>query len=399
MKTRRKILFTFPIYFLFGILPKQSYSFEVIAVRVWPAPEYTRIAIEHFVKNIKINFAIEDNPERLVIDIPDAYLNPADVKKILGFDIEETPLIKVKVTQIKQNKVRIIFEMKPLTRARLSTIPAVAHYKERLVIDFIPHKRKDRLLTFLENYQQKNQTKNAKKSDENKNKQIVIAIDAGHGGEDPGAIGKRGTMEKTVVFEITKKLKKTLEKNIKYKVFLTRKGDYFVSLRNRIKKAKDAKASIFISIHADAWIKPEARGASVYVLSSKGASSEAARWLAKKENLSDLVGGEKLVTPNKSIAKTLFDMSTSAQIKNSSILGKDILKELGDISVLHKKNVEGAGFAVLKTPNIPSILVETAFISNPREELRLQSNYHQSRIAKALAKGIKKFIGNSPLKL
>ena len=165
------------------------------------------------------------------------------------------------------------------------------------------------------------------------------------------------------------------------------------------KKAKDAKASIFISIHADAWIKPEARGASVYVLSSKGASSEAARWLAKKENLSDLVGGEKLVTPNKVIAKTLFDMSTSAQIKNSSILGKDILKELSDISVLHKKNVEGAGFAVLKTPNIPSILVETAFISNPREELRLQSNYHQSRIAKALAKGIKKFIGNSPLKL
>ena len=291
------------------------------------------------------------------------------------------------------------FFHKPLTRARLSTIPAVAHYKERLVIDFIPHKRKDRLLTFLENYQQKNQTINAIKSDGNKNKQIVIAIDAGHGGEDPGAIGKRGTMEKTVVFEITKKLKKALENNSRYKVFLTRKGDYFVSLRNRIKKAKDAKASIFISIHADAWIKPEARGASVYVLSSKGASSEAARWLAKKENLSDLVGGEKLVTPNKVIAKTLFDMSTSAQIKNSSILGKDILKELSDISVLHKKNVEGAGFAVLKTPNIPSILVETAFISNPREELRLQSNYHQSRIAKALAKGIKKFIGNSPLKL
>ena len=178
---------------------------------------------------------------------------------------------------------------------------------------------------------------------------------------------------------------------------MTRNGDYFISLRNRIKKAKRAGASVFVSIHADAWIRPDARGASVYILSDKGASSEAARWMAKKENLSDLVGGE-IISKNDEIAKTIFNMSTSAQIKNSSILGKKVLEELSTISHIHKKTVEGAGFAVLKNPDIPSILVETAFISNPQEENRLRNGLHQEKIASALNNGILTFIKNSKLR-
>ena len=180
------------------------------------------------------------------------------------------------------------FSNQPLTRARISSIPAVAHYKERLVIDFIPPKKKDELQRFIENYQKEKNSARGRKTKESK-KPIIIAIDPGHGGEDPGAIGKKGTKEKDVVLKIALRLKRKIEKNPRFKVFLTRNGDYFISLRNRIKKAKRAGASVFISIHADAWIRPDARGASVYILSDKGASSEAARWMAKKENLSDLV--------------------------------------------------------------------------------------------------------------
>ena len=200
-----------------------------------------------------------------------------------------------------------------------------------------------------------------------------------------------------MVLKIAKRLKRKIEKNPQFKVFLTRNGDYFISLRNRIKKAKRAGASVFVSIHADAWIRPDARGASVYILSDKGASSEAARWMAKKENLSDLVGGE-IMNKNDEIAKTIFNMSTSAQIKNSSILGKKVLEELSTISHIHKKTVEGAGFAVLKNPDIPSILVETAFISNPQEENRLRNGLHQEKIASALNNGILTFIKNSKLR-
>ena len=200
-----------------------------------------------------------------------------------------------------------------------------------------------------------------------------------------------------MVLKIAKRLKRKIEKNPRFKVFLTRNGDYFISLRSRIKKAKRAGASVFVSIHADAWIRPDARGASVYILSDKGASSEAARWMAKKENLSDLIGGE-IRNKNDEIAKTIFNMSTSAQIKNSSILGKKVLEELSTISHIHKKTVEGAGFAVLKNPDIPSILVETAFISNPQEEKRLRNGLHQEKIASALNNGILTFVKSSKLR-
>ncbi len=397
MINRRSFLSHFPLLYFLYFIPKVAHSFEIVAVRIWPSEEYTRLAIEHLEKKIKIQYSNEKNPNRIIIKIFNLKIAKKNFNKLASINLKNTPLEKISIIGSSNNEVKIIFQTNPLTRARISSIPAVAHYKERLVIDFIPPKKKDELQRFIENYQkEKELSKSAEKQKESK-KPIIIAIDPGHGGEDPGAIGKKGTKEKDVVLKIALRLKRKIEKNPRFKVFLTRNGDYFISLRNRIKKAKRAGASVFISIHADAWIRPDARGASVYILSDKGASSEAARWMAKKENLSDLVGGE-IMNKNDEIAKTIFNMSTTAQIKNSSILGKKVLEELSTISHIHKKTVEGAGFAVLKNPDIPSILVETAFISNPQEENRLRNGRHQEKIASALNNGISLFIKNSKLR-
>tara|TARA_B100000963_G_scaffold343180_1_gene344746 strand:+ start:849 stop:2045 length:1197 start_codon:yes stop_codon:yes gene_type:complete len=387
----------FALYFL-NLMPKMACAFEIIAVRIWPSKEYTRLAIEHLDKNIKIKYSNEKNPDKIIVDIFHVKVNRKNLSKLIKVNLKNTPVEKISVVSSKADHSKIIFYTSPLTRARISSIPSIAHYKERLVIDFIPHTPKDRLLSFLKEYESAKKLNERKRLQKEVKKRITIAIDPGHGGEDPGAIGRRGTKEKDVVLEIAKRLKRKIEKNPRFKVYLTRNNDYFVSLRNRIKRAKRANASVFVSIHADAWVRPDARGASVYILSDKGASSEAARWLANKENLADLVGGE-IVNKNSEIAKTIFNMSTSAQIKNSSFLGKEVLNELANISRLHKKTVEGAGFAVLKNPDIPSILVETAFISNPREEARLKNSFHQEKIASALNNGILTFISNSRLRL
>jgi N-acetylmuramoyl-L-alanine amidase len=346
---------------------------------------------------MEIQYSNEKNPDKIIIKIFNMKITKKNFNKLANVNLKNTPVEEISILDSPTNEIKIIFHTKPLTRARISSIPSIAHYRDRLVIDFIPAKKKDELLSFLENYQkEKGLKKRAEKQQEGK-KPIIIAIDPGHGGEDPGAIGKKGTREKDVVLKIAKRLKRKIEKNPRFKVFLTRNGDYFISLRNRIKKAKRAGASVFVSIHADAWIRPDARGASVYILSDKGASSEAAKWMAKKENLSDLIGGE-ISNKNDEIAKTIFNMSTSAQIKNSSILGKKVLEELSTISHIHKKTVEGAGFAVLKNPDIPSILVETAFISNPQEEDRLRNGLHQEKIASALNNGILTFVKSSKLR-
>ena len=397
MINRRSFVLRLPLLYALYFIPKVVRSFEIAAVRIWPSADYTRLAIEHLEEEIKIQYTNTSNPDRIILTIFNMKITKKNFDKLANINFKNTPIEKISIFDSSDNELKIIFYINPLTRARISSIPAVAHYRDRLVIDFIPAKRKDELLSFLENYQKsKGLNEKTEKQKESK-KPIIIAIDPGHGGEDPGAIGKKGTKEKDVVLKIAKRLKRKIEKNPQFKVFLTRNGDYFISLRNRIKKAKRADASLFVSIHADAWIRPEARGASVYILSDKGASSEAARWLAKKENLSDLVGGE-IMSKNDEIAKTIFNMSTSAQIKNSSILGKEVLEELSTISHIHKKNVEGAGFAVLKNPDIPSILVETAFISNPQEERRLRNGLHQEKIAIALNNGILSFIKNSKLR-
>lgn len=225
---------------------------------------------------------------------------------------------------------------------------------------------------------------------------LTIALDPGHGGEDPGAIGARGSREKDIVLAIAKRLKDKLEDHPNMRVMLTRDGDYFVPLGKRVEKARKVDADLFISIHADAFVKPSARGSSVFVLSEKGATSSAARWLADKENQADLIGGANSKGHDPQLASVLFDLSTTAQINDSMKVGKAVLGEIGGINKLHKGSVEQAGFAVLKAPDIPSILIETAFISNPEEEARLIDNEYQDKIAEAIVKGIRRYFAKNP---
>ncbi|MEF9929216.1 MAG: N-acetylmuramoyl-L-alanine amidase, partial [Massilia sp.] len=227
---------------------------------------------------------------------------------------------------------------------------------------------------------------------------VTIALDPGHGGEDPGAIGANGSREKDIVLEVAKRLKTKLEQLPNTRVMLTRDGDFFVPLNTRVQKARKVQADLFVSIHADAWVSPTARGSSVFVLSEKGASSSAARWLANDQNRADLVGGVNLAggSADRQLASVLFDLSTTAQINDSLKLGKAVLREIGGINRLHKASVEQAGFAVLKAPDIPSILVETAFISNPQEEARLNDNGYQDQLANAITNGIRRYFADNP---
>ena len=225
---------------------------------------------------------------------------------------------------------------------------------------------------------------------------VTIAIDAGHGGEDPGAIGRRGTREKDVVLQIAQRLRERIQAEPGMRPYLTRDGDYFVPLATRVAKARRVQADLMVSIHADAFVRPTARGASVYVLSERGASSSAARWLAQKENASDLIGGVNLNRRNAEVRQVLLDLSTSVQIKESSVIGASVLSELGAVGRLHKPSIEQAGFAVLKAPDIPSILVETAFISNPEEELRLGDPRYQAKVADAIFRGIRAWVQRNP---
>jgi len=228
------------------------------------------------------------------------------------------------------------------------------------------------------------------------NKKIIIAIDAGHGGEDSGARGASGSLEKNITLSIARKLKKQIDSDEQLRAVLTRDDDYFVPLHGRVVKARKLKADLFVSIHADAFTNPEAKGSSVFALSESGATSASARYLANKENESDLIGGVSLDDKDPMLAKTLLDLSQSATINDSVKLGNFVLDQLGDINDLHKSNVEQAGFAVLKSPDIPSILVETAFISNPKEEQILNNDEHQEILAKNILIGIKKYLASNP---
>jgi N-acetylmuramoyl-L-alanine amidase len=225
---------------------------------------------------------------------------------------------------------------------------------------------------------------------------VIVAVDAGHGGEDSGARGKRGTQEKDVTLAIARRLKERIDKEPNMRAVLVRDGDYFVPLAQRVSKSRRVKADLFVSIHADAWVRPDARGSSVFALSERGATSTAARLLAQRENQSDLIGGVNLAVKDPVLARTLLDLSLTATINDSLKLGKAVLSELGDINTLHRGAVEQAGFAVLKAPDTPSILVETAFISNPDEEKRLKDSAYQDKIASAVLGGIKRYLAQNP---
>jgi len=404
---RRELLLAMGSALLLGVLPDGAQAIEVLAVRLWPARDYTRVAIEHDHARLAFRTSQLSNPDRLVVDIEGMQLSAA-LRDLVAKIVPSDPYIaSVRVGQFQPSVVRLVFDLKQPVRPQVFQLQPVAQYAHRLVLDFYPQQEQDPLLSFLESVEQARKAPPTAperpplaepptpKAD-GLERLVTIALDPGHGGEDPGAIGQRGTREKDVVLSIARRVKKMIDRQPKVKAFLTRDGDYFVPLGRRVQKARAVRADLFVSVHADAWVSPHARGSSVYVLSERGASSAAARWMARQENRADDVGGLPIDTHDRQVNQTLLDMSTAAQIKDSLKLAKAVLSEIGEVNTLHKRQVEQAGFAVLRAPDIPSILVETAFISNPEEERRLKDEDYQDQIARAITEGLMRYLQNNP---
>lgn len=411
---------------------------SIVAVRVWPAEDYTRVTIEHQ-GPVKFTQTMVHNPERLVVDIEGIDFN--GVLKSLGDKVgPNDPYIRqLRAANYKPGVVRLVMDLKGEVAPQVFNLPPVGNYQSRLVMDIYPVVPQDPLMQLVSGKQApakelpKEAMKEAAKeppatepkarselakvepakpvvereipkqaeatsprSSKKSAKAITIMLDPGHGGEDPGAIGSRGSMEKNVTLSIARRLRERIENDPGMKAALTRDGDFFVPLQTRVQKARRAKADLFVSIHADAWIKPEARGSSVFVLSEKGASSAAARYLAQKENDADKVGGVNFTVADPHLARTLMDLTQTATQNDSMKLGKSVLSNLGSVNALHKAAVEQAGFAVLKAPDIPSILIETAFISNPDEEKRLNDEEYQEKLAEAIMRGIRQYLAKNP---
>ena len=420
---------------------------SIVAVRVWPAQEYTRVTIESD-KALSVKHFLVDSPHRLVIDIDGLELSPG-LRELIGKVKPDDPYISgVRVGQNTPTVVRIVLDLRQPVAPQIFTLAPVAAYKHRLVFDLYPKFAADPLVA-LANERAKppapppSPTQRAEQaasavndalgeliqkierppapapaasapppvaaaskpapaappaSETKIDRLIIIALDPGHGGEDPGAIGPSGLREKDVVLAVAHKLRERLTTNPNIRVLMTRDADFFVPLHERVRKARRVQADLFVSIHADAFITPQARGASVFVLSDGAATSAAARWMADKENAADMVGGVNVgaATKDANVLRALLDMSTTAQIKDSLKLGGEVLGQIGKVGKLHKARVEQAGFAVLKAPDIPSILVETAFISNPEEEKKLRDPDYQDQLVDALASGIARYFSKSP---
>jgi len=401
---------------MWAIFPNHIFAKNLIeSARVWPAREYTRVTLESL-KPISNDQMILKNPDRLVIDLHDIELND-DLKNLSTKILSSDPNIKqIRVAKFNSQVSRVVIELRAESKINIFSLKPAGSYKHRLVIDVYP--RVDELMALVQDKEKKDITATKKEitlsppsetkkekaiqeapsSQSNKipTKKVVIAIDAGHGGEDSGARGASGSLEKNITLSIARKLKKEIDNDEQLRAVLTRDDDYFVPLHGRVIKARKLKADIFVSIHADAFTNPDAKGSSVFALSESGATSASARYLANKENESDLIGGVSLDDKDPMLAKTLLDLSQSATINDSVKLGNFVLDQLRDINDLHKSNVEQAGFAVLKSPDIPSILVETAFISNPKEEQILNSDEHQEILAKNILIGIKKYLSSNP---
>ena len=435
--TRRTVLKAGGTLLLSVIPALPAAAAQILAVRVWPAADYTRVTLENDTDLKATHFTVPD-PQRLVVDIEGLELNPT-LKGLVAKIQSGDPYIKqVRVGQNRPNIVRLVFDLKEEIKPQVFTLAPVGTYNHRLIFDLYPVKAVDPIAAMIEKGEwaqgapgteaqvaaapatvtppvavrpgpapqpaasavpavpavpavQPEAAGGAKVT-----RMITIVLDPGHGGEDPGAVGSRGTREKDIVLAIAKRLKFKLEEQPNIRVMLTRDGDYFVPLGTRVDKARKVQADLFVSIHADAFMLPSARGSSVFVLSEKGATSSAARWLANKENLADAIGGVNMKGHDAQLAGVLLDLSTTAQINDSMKLGRAVLSEIGGIARLHKSAVEQAGFAVLKAPDIPSILIETAFISNPEEEAKLRDNGYQDEIANAITKGIKRYFSTNP---
>jgi len=404
---------------------------SIVAVRLWPAAEYTRVTIESDGLLVSRQIVMS-SPPRMAVDIDGIDLNPT-LRELVGKLKSDDPFIAgIRVGQQGPGTLRLVIDLKQAAVPQVFHLPPVAAYQHRLVFDFYPMRQVDPLEALIADLKDKpapapsrdplgeliaerierapraatpvadvpRPYKAAPPAADKTDRLIIVALDPGHGGEDPGAVGPGGTREKDVVLRIAQRLRDRINATTvngnPMRAFLTRDADFFVPLHVRVQKARRVQADLFVSIHADAWIEPTARGASVFALSQGAASSAAARWMADKENKADLVGGVNVKTQDAHVARALLDMSTTAQINDSLKLGGALLGEIGHVGKLHKRHVEQAGFAVLKAPDIPSVLVETAFISNPDEEARLRSDDYQEQLADALMRGIERYFANNP---
>lgn len=435
-----------------------AFGATILAVRIWPAADYTRVTIESDQPLVARNF-VADSPYRLVVDIDNLELSPA-LRDMVGKVRPDDPFIAgARVGQNQPRVVRLVLDLKQAVAPQQFMLAPVAAYQHRLVFDLYPLKAQDPLLALLRGKEQAEQAAAQSVQDalgefigripygasapvapgttvatlpanaasgathlagggidtssmetqapfaarpltpEEKrrvDRLLVIAIDPGHGGEDPGAIGPTGLREKDVVLAIAMQLRDRLNAKPGVRVLLTRDSDFFVPLGERVKKAERVQADLFVSIHADAFLTPEARGASVFALSQGGASSAAARWMANRENASDAVGGVSVKVKDAQVMRAMLDMSTTAQIKDSMRVGGEVLSRMGKVGKLHRGQVEQASFAVLKAPAIPSILVETAFISNPQEEDKLRDPDYRHQLVEALFTGIDRYFAKNP---
>jgi len=378
-----------------GIAAAQA---DVVATRIWPARDYTRVTFESREELKYALFAIKE-PERLVLDLDgvDAgpVLNELQDKVAAG----DPYIASLRVARNRPGVTRVVLDLKAEVKPQVFTLKPIADYGHRLVLDLYPVVAPDPLAALLEldgkiigSAPEQARAKGAKPKVA---RLATIVIDAGHGGEDPGARGRRGSHEKDITLMIARRLKGLIDAEPEMRAVLTRDGDYYLPLNARVEKARKVKADLFVSVHADAFIRPHARGSSVFALSQRP-TSEAARWLAKQENDSDLIGGVNLDRKDRFLAQTLLDLSQTATTDHSLKLGGAVLAELGQVNTLHKARVEQAGFAVLKAPDVPSILVETAFISNPDEEKRLNDQAYQDRLARAILSGIKRYFARNP---
>lgn len=442
----------------------------ILAVRVWPAPDYSRVTIESDTA-LKVTQFFVASPPRLAVDIEGIDLNPALKELVAKVRGDDPNIAGVRVGQNAPGLVRLVLDLKQPIAPQVFTLAPVAAYQHRLVFDLYPTQVIDPLEALIaervkdeartspgptnsaspaspagvdplgdlmaQRTQQPDLKPNTMESilsainrrvDPNSiavgtlstgargarsindsdmasapgqpstitDRLIIIALDPGHGGEDPGAIGPGGTREKDVVLQIALRLRDRINQQPNMRAYLTRDADFFVPLHIRVQKARRVQADLFISIHADAFFTDRPQGASVFALSERGASSSAARWIADKENSADLVGGINVKAKDAQVQKAMLDMSTTAQISDSMKLGGAMLGEIGSVGRLHKPRVEQAGFAVLKAPDIPSVLVETAFISNPEEEAKLRSEGYQVQLADALMRGIARYFSKNP---
>lgn len=427
--TRRASLQAGLVLCLLGHTPARAAT--LLGVRIWPAREYTRVTIESDTA-LQTQVQFIDQPPRLAVDIQGLVLDQS-LRDLVSQVRPDDPFIAaVRAGQYTPNVVRLVFDLRQPVRPQWLNLPPVeAVYQHRLLLDLMPLQPLDPLEALIRDLRaptprtesatpdaiaeiwqrhQQGPGSSAPSPERRGNASerfAVIAIDAGHGGEDPGAIGPAGTREKDVVLSLAMKLRDRINQtqvkqkhgDFQLRAFLTRDGDYFVPLHVRVQKAHQVRAELFLSIHADAFFQPQARGASVFALSQGAASSAAARWMAQRENRSDAIGGLSQIKVNDvQVRQALFDMSTSVQINHSLLLGQELLGQMRQVGRLHKPQVEQAGFAVLRSPEIPSVLVESAFISNPLEEALLNTPDYQDALVQALHQGVLAFFRRHPIR-